>query len=105
MKTKGSIDTIKRCWGDDSLEEKLPFEVGQYIEDEKSYFEVGDLVMVREIIPEMENVMSPEDYYYLLGFSKKKGFITDIKCHPVTNIYVDFGGNIGIFYEKDIKRI
>ena len=68
-------------------------------------YQIGDLVQVKEITPDMEECMSPEDHYYLLGFSRKKGIVTDIKTGETLNIYVDIGGVIGVFYEQDLKLI
>lgn len=81
------------------------FETGTYIEDGTLFFQVGDLVQAKEIAPELEETMPPEDYYYITGFAKKKGVITDIKVGNVVNIYVDFDGTIGVFYEHDLKKI
>lgn len=86
-------------------ESELVTLVGTYIEDEIGDYLLGDIIQVKEITPEMEATLNAEDYYYLLGFSKKKGTITDIKKGEKLNIYVDFGGTIGVFYEHDIKKI
>ncbi|MEH7418735.1 hypothetical protein V7266_26080 [Neobacillus drentensis] len=71
-------------------------------------FEIGKRVKIKEIDQESKQEMEPEDYFYLKGFEKKIGVISEQR-QSVSGAFtykVEFNEkHFGYFYSKDLMLI
>lgn len=91
----------------------LEEETEQYeeaVQEAKPYFDRGDLVKVKDA-DDVYNIEDTEDYYYLKGFSNRKGVIYFIEIVAKQKViyHVTFTDKketeIGIFYEDDLVNV
>jgi hypothetical protein len=98
---------IKEDSFEDSVEEEVEVIHEEIIRKEGTpYFQIGERVKVKSRLN--EELMEPEDFYYLKDFSNKKGNILSVQIISSGKVSyeVDFDkGNIGFFYEEDLIQI
>lgn len=71
--------------------------------DEILPFEINQKVQVKE---PFEDTSDPEDYYYLMDFKKKRGYVSAIHRGKILSYTVVFDKDIkGIFYHNDLIAI
>jgi hypothetical protein len=67
-------------------------------------FHIGDRVRVKKL---QQNDGDPETSYYVESFAGKTGQLFDVTrtSRGVPNFHVNFGKDIGVFYENEIELV